>query len=149
MDKSQDQKPEAHIPQEHCMPSTKVPIIVGDPGQTYVLVMPDVGRAFQAASLCHTEPTTLSTGGSSDDTCKVTFFHDSQHFGLGPSSYPQLRIPSNFPRQTDSNTSPATIHLTGKMHDMVLDGTPDAQFAEMSNTSARTLHDALEKLKHM
>ncbi|DAA73865.1 TPA_exp: Uncharacterized protein A8136_3851 [Trichophyton benhamiae CBS 112371] len=134
------------------VPTTaKVPIIVGEPGQTYVLVPTDIGRAFHTASLALNEPTTGTTSsGATDETCKATFFHDSQHFGVGGSSkYPQLRIPMNLPRQTDSNTSSATIYLNGKMHNMVLDGTADAGFARMANDTARTLHDDLEKLKDM
>lgn len=111
------------------VPTTaKVPIIVGEPGQTYVLVPTDIGRAFHTASLELNEPTTGLSTGATDETCKATFFHDSQHFGVGgPSKYPQLRIPTSLPPQTDSNTSPATIYLNGKMHNMVLDGTADGK----------------------
>lgn len=108
--------------------TTKVPIIVGEPGQTYVLVPTDIGRAFHTASLELNEPTRGISAEATDETCKATFFHDSQHFGVGGSSkYPQLRIPMSLPRQTDSNTSPATIYLNGKMHNMVLDGTADGK----------------------
>lgn len=44
---------------------------------------------------------------------------------LAPSSYPRLHVPAQFPRQSDSNTSPATILLSGKMYEIVLDGTED------------------------
>ncbi|KAF3901318.1 Fido domain-containing protein [Trichophyton interdigitale] len=133
------------------VPTTaKVPIIVGEPGQTYVLVPTDIGRAFHTASLELNEPTTGLSTGATDETCKATFFHDSQHFGVGgPSKYPQLRIPTSLPPQTDSNTSPATIYLNGKMHNMVLDGTADAGFAQMANDTVRTLRDDLERLKDM
>ncbi|KAJ6171735.1 hypothetical protein N7470_000802 [Penicillium chermesinum] len=56
----------------------KVPIIVGDPGETYVLIEPGVGNALRAAS-----PFTSASAASAEDRCKLTFFHDSQHFGFG------------------------------------------------------------------
>ncbi|KMU92252.1 putative protein, variant [Coccidioides immitis H538.4] len=127
--------------------STKVPVFIGDPGETFVLITTDIGRALHAASHDRLKLTALPSGKAGEDSCPVTFFHDTQHFGfgmlcfgswfrnfaktryilLGPSSYPRLHIPINFPRQTDSNTSPATLHLTGNMHDIVLDGTPDGK----------------------
>lgn len=58
----------------------KVPIIVGDPGETYVLIEPGVGSALRAAS-----PFTSASAASAEDRCKLTFFHDSQHFGFGKS----------------------------------------------------------------
>lgn len=117
----------------------KVAVIVGEPGETYVLIEPGVGSALRAAS-----PFTSASPASAEDTCKLTFFHDSQHFGFGKlsvrggrsagltvcsmpesSSYPRLYVPSQIPRQTESNTSSATLFLSGKMHEIVLDGTLD------------------------
>ncbi|EAS27280.3 uncharacterized protein CIMG_13495 [Coccidioides immitis RS] len=127
--------------------STKVPVFIGDPGETFVLITTDIGRALHAASHDRLKLTALPSGKAGEDSCPVTFFHDTQHFGFGPSSYPRLHIPINFPRQTDSNTSPATLHLTGNMHDIVLDGTPDAKFFELANASGRELQGALDELK--
>lgn len=45
----------------------------------------------------------------------------------------------SLPRQTDSNTSSATIYLNGKMHNMVLDGTADGM---RCNTSPAHLNEA-------
>ncbi|CAG8930241.1 unnamed protein product [Penicillium salamii] len=119
----------------------KVPILIGNPGETYVLIEIGVGDALRAAS-----PFISTSVASAEDRCKITFFHDSQHFGfgtssmcerfypteantlfslLGSSTYPRLYIPNQLPRQTESNTSPATLLLDGKMHEIVLDGTPD------------------------
>lgn len=56
----------------------KVPIIIGNPGETYVLVDPGVGHALCAAS-----PLTSASTAHAEDRCKLTFFHDSQHFGFG------------------------------------------------------------------
>ncbi|PGH26498.1 hypothetical protein AJ80_01812 [Polytolypa hystricis UAMH7299] len=123
--------------------STNVPIIVGNPGETYVLIYPEV--ALHAGSLLHASTSAISV----KHRCKLTFFHDSQHFGFESSSHPRLHILRNIPRQTDSNTSPATLFLTGKMHEVVLDGTPDAQFAEKASATGRDLEHVLDQLKDM
>ena len=56
----------------------KVPIIIGNPGETYVLIDPAVGSALHAAS-----PVASASATSIEDRCKLTFFHDSKHFGFG------------------------------------------------------------------
>jgi len=56
----------------------KVPIIIGNPGEAYILIDPGVGGALRAAS-----PFTSASAASAEDRCKLTFFHDSQHFGFG------------------------------------------------------------------
>ncbi|KAJ5497767.1 hypothetical protein N7453_006818 [Penicillium expansum] len=140
----------------------KVPIIIGDPEETYVLIEKGVGSALCAAS-----PSTLASTASAEDRCKLTFFHDSLHFGFGSSSYPRLYIPNQIPRQAESNTSPATLFMGGKMHHLVLDGTPDvtntsipvlrvliynaylAIFAEHANETGRNLESVLDQLKDM
>ncbi|KUM57012.1 hypothetical protein ACN42_g10183 [Penicillium freii] len=58
--------------------TSKVPVIIGDPGETYVLIEQGVGSALRAAS-----PFISSSAASAEDSCKLTFFHDSQHFGFG------------------------------------------------------------------
>ncbi|KAL4780179.1 hypothetical protein BJX76DRAFT_55392 [Aspergillus varians] len=126
--------------------TARVPIIVGDPGEAYVLIFPEIGRALSAANQSDTSSSTTSTIG---DQCKLTFFHDSQHFASDSSSYPRLYIPNNLPRQTESNISPATLCLFGKMHEITLDGTPDAQFANHANATGRNLATVLDQLKDM
>lgn len=162
-----------------------VPVIVGNPGETYVLIDPGVGSALCAAS-----PFTSASAACAKDRCKLTFFHDSQHFGfgklsvwksfiylvlrslfsmLGSSSYPRLYVPSQIPHQTELNTSPATLFLSGKMHKIVLDGTLDgiipspilpvlliliyyiyiANFAENARATAQNLEHVLDRLKDM
>ncbi|KAJ5284798.1 hypothetical protein N7524_000104, partial [Penicillium chrysogenum] len=100
--------------------------------------------ALRAAS-----PFVSTPVASAEDRCKLTFFHDSQHLGFGLSTYPRLYIPSQIPRQTESNTSPATLFLDGKMHEIVLDGTPDATFAEHASATGRNLATVLDQLKDM
>ncbi|KAJ6097000.1 hypothetical protein N7486_007746 [Penicillium sp. IBT 16267x] len=148
----------------------KVSIIVGNPGETYVLIDPGVGTAIRAAS-----PFTSPSAASAEGRCKLTFFHDSQHFGFGrsssrrgSSSYPRLYVPSQMPRQTESNTSSATLFLSGKMHEIVLDETLDcrpryqptpgffsilihhvylAKFAENATATGRHLETVLRQLR--
>ena len=164
--------------------SRKVPVVVGDPGETYVLIETAVVRALHAGF--NSVTTTTTTTASAGNTCKLTFFHDSQCFGFGKlhsisinirtitndvpwfkesSSCPRLLIPQNMPRQTDSDTSPAILFLTGKMHEITLDGTPDgihernilvncsnlllAQFAKDASAVYRRLGPILEQLKDM
>jgi hypothetical protein len=55
----------------------KVPIIIGNPGEAYILIDPGVGSALRAAS-----PFT-SASIRAEDRCSLTFFHDSRHFGFG------------------------------------------------------------------
>lgn len=53
--------------------SKKVSVIIGNPGQAYVLISPSVGEDFRNAS----------STAATQDRCKLSFFHDTQHFGLG------------------------------------------------------------------
>ncbi|KAL2819486.1 hypothetical protein BJX63DRAFT_382176 [Aspergillus granulosus] len=122
----------------------KVPAVIGNPGESYVLIEPGVGHALHAAS-----PRTPPSAARAEDRCQLTFFHDSQHFGFGPSSYPRLYVPSQMPCQGELNTSPATLFLCGKMHEIALDGTFDAYFAELSSATARDLESVLDELKDM
>lgn len=41
-------------------------------------------------------------------------------------SYPRLYVPRQIPRQTEVDISSATLFLSGKMREIVLDGTPDS-----------------------
>ncbi|KAL4949834.1 hypothetical protein BDW69DRAFT_197772 [Aspergillus filifer] len=59
------------------------------------------------------------TTGSVEDRCKFTYFHDSEHFGFG------------------------------KMIEIIIDGTADADFAEKANATRRELEGVLELLKNM
>ncbi|OQE18556.1 hypothetical protein PENFLA_c021G07383 [Penicillium flavigenum] len=117
----------------------KVPVIIGSPGEAYVLTSPAVGETFRDAS----------STAATQDRCKLSYFHDTQHFGLESPSYPRLHIPTQFPRRSESNTSPATIFLSGKMHEIVIDGTDDAEFAEYASASGQNLKPVLDQLEHM
>ncbi|KAL4807922.1 hypothetical protein BDV18DRAFT_136379 [Aspergillus unguis] len=122
----------------------KVPCISGNPGESYVLIDPEIGSALRAAS-----PLAPASAASAEERCKVTFFHDSRFFGFGASSYPRLYIPGQISRQTNSRTSPATLFLSGKMHEIVLDGTDDTNFAEKASNTAQHLGCVMDQLKDM
>jgi hypothetical protein len=86
---------------------------------------------------------------------------------LGSSSYPRLCVPNQIPQQTESNISPATLFLSRKMHEIVLDRTSDrtihlllslvlqmliynaslASFAENASATGRNLDSVLSQLK--
>lgn len=88
---------------------------------------------------------------------------------LGSSSYPRLYILSQIPRQTESNASPATLFLSGKMCEIVLDRTVDgtiqslilpvlrmlicinylANFAKKASATGQNLASVLHQLKGM
>lgn len=68
----------------------KVPIVIGNPGEAYVMIDPAIGNALRAASpltsacIASAENRVTSPSVASvEDRCKITFFHDSQHFGFG------------------------------------------------------------------
>ncbi|PGH01823.1 hypothetical protein GX51_05003 [Blastomyces parvus] len=125
---------------------SQVRIQIGDPGNTYVLIPPEVGYAIQAARLLGHD---LTSPGQARDRLKLTFYHDTQHFAHESSpDCPSLQIPVNLPRQTDTNTSPATLYLFGLLHTIALDGTPDAYFTAVASTCGRDLAGALEILKN-
>ncbi|KAJ5715408.1 uncharacterized protein N7483_012589 [Penicillium malachiteum] len=127
----------------------KVPVIIGNPGEAYLLIDTGVGSELRAAS----PDESVSPTSGAYERCKLTFFHDSLYFAFGSLSYPGLYVPNQIPRQKESNTSPATLFLSGflsgKMHEIVLDGTPDAEFAEMARATGQDLAGPLEQLKDM
>ncbi|PWY81549.1 hypothetical protein BO94DRAFT_145057 [Aspergillus sclerotioniger CBS 115572] len=142
----------------------KVPVIVGNPGETYVLIDPEVGSALRAAA---SQLQVSAPAASIQERYKLTFFHDSRHFGFESSSYPRLYVPRYIPGRPESSVSPATLFLDGKMHEIVLDGTADgniyssfgyglsvfnidiAHFAHNASATARNLEHVLDQLKDM
>lgn len=126
--------------------TSKVSIRTGDLGEAYVMIPPKVGRALQAGSLL-TNDSALTNGSAKS---ALSYFHDTQHFTheLSP-GYPRLVIPQQLPHQSASNMSPATLFLYGKLYTIALNGTLDAEFAELASTIGLDLGPALEKLKDM
>ncbi|KAJ5634036.1 hypothetical protein N7528_001878 [Penicillium herquei] len=152
----------------------KVSIIVGDPGETYVLIDPGVGTAIRAAlsRVDFLRLMVLEIDANLHSSTIRSILDLVGDLGIKPpglSSYPRLYVPSQMPRQTESNSSPATLFLSGKMHEIVLDGTPDgkdhdqptdvsrilkhhiylAKFAENAKASVQSLEPILRQLKDM
>ncbi|KAF2864669.1 hypothetical protein BDV95DRAFT_508914 [Massariosphaeria phaeospora] len=125
----------------------EVSIRVGDPGEAYVVIPTEVGYALQAGSCLTTRSSALP---NRPDRFPLSYFHDTQHFALDTSSScPRLVVPQPLPRQSAANTSPATLYLYGVMHTIALNGTPDAEFAELASTIRPEIGEALDKLKDM
>ncbi|WEW60541.1 hypothetical protein PRK78_006028 [Emydomyces testavorans] len=61
--------------------TTEIPIKIGDPEEAYIMIPPAIGLAFQAGSL--TDNFAVPTGIA--DRHKLTFFHDTRHFGCADS----------------------------------------------------------------
>lgn len=109
----------------------KTNVWMGDPHEAFVLVPKEISDGMK--------------GSSQDEICPLIFHHDSKHFSssglsylvtrsvnrassyLESASYPRLEIPQNLPRQSNANTSPATLYLFGVNHTVALDGTPDGK----------------------
>ncbi|RDH34829.1 hypothetical protein BDQ94DRAFT_15868 [Aspergillus welwitschiae] len=70
----------------------KVSVIVGNPGKTYLLVYSEVGSVFRAAAK------EFQIFG---ETCKLAFFHESQHFVDFPYGYPRFYTPNHISRRTE------------------------------------------------
>lgn len=68
--------------------TSKVPIIIGNPGETYVLIEQGVGSALRAAS-----PYISASAASAEERCKLRFFHDLQYFGFGKLSVCESFLP--------------------------------------------------------
>ncbi|KAF2785873.1 hypothetical protein K505DRAFT_330726 [Melanomma pulvis-pyrius CBS 109.77] len=125
----------------------EVSIRVGNPREAYVLIPTEVGNALQASSSLTNN---LSALPKRLDRVALSYFHDTQHFALDSlPGYPRLVIPQQLPRQSAANTSRATLYLYGVMHTIALDGTADAEFAELASTVGPDIGEALDKLKDM
>lgn len=124
--------------------SSQESVTMGEPNNAFVMIRPEIGRAFEA-----TKPmNSTSNEGSPQSSvkCPLYFFHDTRHFAHGrvaasPLSkglltkfhppehkpdFPRLIIPRDLPRQSTSNKSPATLWLYGLRHEISLDGTFDS-----------------------
>ncbi|KAF4979904.1 hypothetical protein FZEAL_3985 [Fusarium zealandicum] len=87
-------------------------IMVGEPGESYIYVEPEVGNAIRVA---------IAQLGSSVSNHSETNELESLLF-------PRIDISKNL-GQTKSKISSATLWLSGNWHAITLDGTPDASIA--------------------
>lgn len=63
----------------------KVPAIIGNPGQSYVLIHPAVGVALRAGATGDSSQVATASASAArvGDTCALSFFHNSRYFGSG------------------------------------------------------------------
>ncbi|RDL37113.1 uncharacterized protein BP5553_04546 [Venustampulla echinocandica] len=125
-------------------PATReVEVYLGDPEEAFVLLDPEICQAFKRG--------TMLQGGCSmahdQYLYPLKFHHDTRHFSHESSLYPRLEIPQDLPRQSDTNSSPATLHTYGATHAITLDGTPDEAFERSLRESAQRLQPILDELK--
>ncbi|KAJ3549229.1 hypothetical protein NM208_g614 [Fusarium decemcellulare] len=116
------------------VPSSKeTGIMIGDPTENYVYIEPDIGNTIKSAVIRQLGSGVVSGLG----TLPLQFHHDSRHFAHPSLPLPRLNIPQNL-GPLGSNTSPATLWLSGNWHAITLDGTSDGQYWKPSallNTS--------------
>ncbi|PVH74070.1 hypothetical protein DL98DRAFT_430190 [Cadophora sp. DSE1049] len=139
-----------------------IEVWLGGPAQAYVMFDPEISKAFQTSSVAHGRCSLTQD----PELCPLNFHHDTQHFSHGTciqtsnaselnefsqesSPYPRLEIPQDLPRQSDANTSPATLHGYGVTHAITLDGTPDAAFHHSMRETIQRLQPVLNQLKDM
>ncbi|KAI5457666.1 hypothetical protein BGZ63DRAFT_416786 [Mariannaea sp. PMI_226] len=117
-------------------------IMIGEPNESYIYIEPEVGDAVRSGIIRQ-----LGSGVIGNlKTLPLQFYHDSRYFAHKSVPLPRIDIPQNL-GQSISNTSPATLWLSGNWYAITLDGTPDESFERMSRESASELKGALERLK--
>lgn len=121
-----------------------VNVDLGHAHQAFTMLPKEIGYAFRAGIYSSSGSFSVDSLARDADQCPLTFYHDSRYFAHGKLSgqfcvslnntkfpeslpYPRLVIPQDFPRQSDANTSPATLHTFGATHTITLDGTFDGK----------------------
>ncbi|CZT09791.1 uncharacterized protein RAG0_14431 [Rhynchosporium agropyri] len=130
----------------HGTPVTRdIEVWLGEPAEAYVMFDPEISKAFQTSA--------IAQGGCSltqdPELCPLNFHHDTRHFSHESSSYPRLEIPQDLPRQSQANTSLATLHGYGVTHAITLDGTSCAAFHHSMRETLQGLQPVLDQLKNM
>ncbi len=126
----------------------KVDVWLGDLHQAFVLVPPEIGKAFKASS---DKQIDVSDVEEDLKTCSLIFYHDTRHFAhskyqdliclnkpatnnydsnvlscyVESSSFPRLVIPQDISRHFGTNISLATLYLFGATHTIAVDETSD------------------------
>ncbi|KAK0112353.1 hypothetical protein ONS96_014926 [Cadophora gregata f. sp. sojae] len=122
-----------------------IEIWLGEPAEAYVMFDPEISKAFQTSA--------IANGGCSLtqdlELCPLNFHHDTRHFSHTSSPYPRLEIPQDLPRQSDGNTSRATLHGYGVTHAITLDGTADETFHCSIRETLQRLGPVLNRLKNL
>ncbi|KAL2367678.1 hypothetical protein BDBG_07062 [Blastomyces gilchristii SLH14081] len=115
-----------------------VNVDLGHAHEAFTMLPKETGYAFRAG---------IHSLARDSDQCPLTFYHDSRYFAHESLPYPRLVIPQDLPRQSDANTSPATLHTFGATHTITLDGTFDAKFTNQLRDSLRDLKGPFDELK--
>ncbi|SCO84608.1 uncharacterized protein FRV6_08735 [Fusarium oxysporum] len=117
-------------------------IMIGEPGESYICIEPDIGKAFRRAVVSQLG----SDGAHQVVTLPLRFDHRSLHFIHQSFPLPRIEIHQNL-GDSKHDVSSATLWLTGNWNAITLDGSPDEDFERMSRETAVKLKGALDKLK--
>ncbi|OJD14562.1 hypothetical protein AJ78_05112 [Emergomyces pasteurianus Ep9510] len=124
-----------------------VNVDLGHAHEAFTMLPKEIGYAFRAGIHSNSRSLSVDSLMRDSDQCPLTFYHDSRYFAHESLPYPRLVIPQDLPRQSDANTSPATLHTFGATHAITLDGTFDAKFTNQLRESLRDLKRPLDELK--
>ncbi|KAI6603336.1 hypothetical protein MCOR04_001738 [Pyricularia oryzae] len=121
----------------------EIEVTVGEPTEAFVMLDKSEGFSIKRAI---NEQIGLSLTA---DPGKVPliFYHNGYHFAHQSVPYPRLILDQDFPRQTSTNASPATLWTWGATHCITLNGTEDYDFWESARESYERLKGAGELLK--
>ncbi|KAF5538333.1 hypothetical protein FMEXI_9430 [Fusarium mexicanum] len=117
-------------------------IMIGKPGENYIYVEPDIGKAIKRAvvSQLKLDNETHST------TLSLLFNHRLLCLTHQSLSFPQIELQQTL-GDSKQDMSSATLWLTGNWNAITLNGTPDEEFERMARETAVKLKGALDKLK--
>ncbi|KAI0859174.1 hypothetical protein F4860DRAFT_483330 [Xylaria cubensis] len=123
--------------------SYETEIRIGEPHEAYIYVEPEVANSIKSSI--------MQQGGISLtqnlEKLSLDFNHKSNYFAYKNLPSPRIDIPQDLPRQTGTNTSPATLWFSGNWRAITLDGSFDESFERAARDSARELKGALKLLE--
>ncbi|KAF5716029.1 hypothetical protein FMUND_6541 [Fusarium mundagurra] len=117
-------------------------IMIGEPGENYIYIEPDIGKAIRRAVFSQTG----SSSEAHSKTLPLQFNHRSLCFTPQTLPLPRIELQQNL-GDSKQDVSSATLWLTGNWNAITLDGTPDEEFERLSRETAFKLKGALDKLK--
>ncbi|KAF5570404.1 DOC family protein [Fusarium phyllophilum] len=105
-------------------------IMIGEPGENYIYIEPDIGQAIRRALVSQ-----IKFGSATHhDTLPLQFNHRSLCFTHQSFSLPRIELQQNL-GDSKQDVSSATLWLTGNWNAITLDGTPDAQILRLYETN--------------
>ncbi|KAF5570478.1 DOC family protein [Fusarium pseudoanthophilum] len=105
-------------------------IMIGDPGESYIYVEPDIGKAIKRAVVSQSEP----SSDPQSETLSLKFNHRSLCFTHQYLPLPRIELQRNL-GDSKQEVSPATLWLTGNWNAITLDGSPGAQILRLYETN--------------